>query len=72
MANLVFDTSKLEPVPEIRGGGMADATAIAAYSQAVSLKRIADALDALNDRNEYGERPFEAIGAGIARALRGR
>lgn len=42
-------------------------------SQAISLHRIADLLDAnlgANARNEYGETPFEAIGAGIARALR--
>ncbi len=36
-------------------------------SIAISLKRIADALHVTN---EYGEGPAEAIGAGIARALR--
>lgn len=51
------------------------ATQIAAQvSSAISLKRIADLLSAnLGDdaRNDYGETPFEAIGAGISRALRG-
>jgi len=43
-------------------------------SIAVSLKRIADLLEATcgeDSRNAYGELPFEAIGGGIARSLRG-
>ncbi len=36
-------------------------------SIAISLKRIADAL---NETNEYGEGPAAAVGAGLARALR--
>ena len=42
---------------------------LALFSIAMSLKRIADAL---NERNEYGEGPAAAIGAGIERALRGQ
>lgn len=44
-----------------------------ALSQAISLKRIADALASLSGpdaQNEYGESPFAAIGGGITRALR--
>lgn len=47
---------------------------VSALSQAVSLKRIADALEILAEAatvpNVYGEGPIEAIGANIARALR--
>ena len=45
----------------------------ALMSIAISLKRIADLMDAnLGDdaRNEYGESPMQAIGGGISRALR--
>lgn len=43
-----------------------DAPEMYLRSIAISLKRIADALD---EPNEYGEGPAAAIGAGIARAL---
>jgi hypothetical protein len=44
-------------------------------SIAISLKRIADVLSDVcgpDAVNEYGETPFKAIGAGIARALANR
>lgn len=50
------------------------AAAEISLSQAISLKRIADAIEGLTGadaRNEYGETPLQAIGAGISRALRG-
>lgn len=44
------------------------------WSKAVSLRRIADALDVakaqLESRNEYGEGPIEALGGNLSRALR--
>lgn len=50
-----------------------DVEAIAALSAAISLKRIADLMENClgeDARNAYGETPFQAIGAGISRALR--
>lgn len=46
-----FDASKLEPgTPELEHGSNSEAKMILAYSQAVSLKRIADALEILAAR----------------------
>lgn len=59
-----FDTSKLE---QAAIGTTTNAQVFAIFSIAISLKRIADAMD---ERNEYGEGPAAAIGAGIARSLK--
>lgn len=47
-----FDPRLLEMVPRVRVDSDADAIAILLYSQAVSLKRIADTLDNLNNLPE--------------------
>lgn len=51
MTDLDLDTLKLEPgTPELTDAAPADVAAVMAYSQAVSLKRIADALEVLTAR----------------------
>ena len=70
---------RLEPgcpeahIGDIENMNSADLMAISAASIAISLKRIADLMEATcgeDSRNAWGELPFEAIGGGIARALR--
>jgi hypothetical protein len=67
---------KLEPVADRLEPGNYGASPEhgALLSIAISLKRLADLMEATcgeDSRNAYGELPFEAIGGGIARSLRG-
>lgn len=62
MTTTDFDASKLEPgTPELTDAAPADVAAIMAYSQAVSLKRIADAMTVNTEQHDRVEASMDAF-----------
>ena len=62
MTTTDFDASKLEPgAPELEHGSDSAAKMILAYSQAVSLKRIADAMTANTEQHDRVEASMDAF-----------
>lgn len=62
MTTTDFDASKLEPgTPELEHGRNSEAKMILAFSQAVSLKRIADAMTANTEQHDRVEASQAAV-----------